>query len=290
MNKNSFFSLILFFSLCFFAGCAQQHDEPVVLIQTRFGDIKVRLYNDTPVHRDNFLKLAREGIIDSTLFHRVIKDFMIQGGDPDSKNAKAGDALGEGGPGYTLPAEIKFPEYFHKRGVLAAAREADRVNPERRSSGSQFYIVQGEIMSDNDLVKIENKMREAKKRQIFNDILMDYNDSLNLLQQQGKEEELMKMQQKIMSLVNKVYSEKPEFAFSDSIKEIYKTVGGAPFLDGNYTVFGEVVQHKTLWEKFLSVFGKKYGMDVVDAIANEITDGRNRPLKDIRMHVEIVQD
>ncbi len=290
MNKISFFPFVLFLSMCFFVSCAQQSDEPVVLIQTRLGDIKVRLYNDTPFHRDNFLKLVKEGTIDSTLFHRVIKDFMIQGGDPDSKYAKAGGALGEGGPGYTLPAEIKFPEHFHKRGALAAAREADKVNPEKRSSGSQFYIVQGEIMSDNDLIQIENKMRETKKRQIFNDLLIGYNDSLNLLQQHGKEDDLMLMQQKIMALVNKKYSKNPEFSFPDSIKDIYKTVGGTPFLDGNYTVFGEVVQSKTLWEKIMSIFGKKYGMDVVDAIANEVTDGRNRPLKDIRMHVEILQD
>ena len=116
-----------------------------VIIKTEFGDIKIKLYNDTPLHRDNFVKLAKEGFFNGTLFHRVIKGFMVQGGDPDSKGAPANKSLGTGGPGYNIPAEIDYPKYFHKRGALAAARQADEVNPKRESSGSQFYIVWGDV-------------------------------------------------------------------------------------------------------------------------------------------------
>ncbi len=290
MGKLKSCSIIFVVLLLFLVSCTKEYTQSIVLIQTRLGDIKVRLYNETPIHRDNFLKLVKDGTIDSTLFHRVIKDFMIQGGDPDSKYADTGQVLGEGGPGYTLPAEINFPKYFHKRGALAAAREGDKVNPKKRSSGSQFYIVQGEILSDNDLIKIENKIRESNKRSIFNNVLMVYNDSLNELQRSGDESSMVNMQQRIMAEVNQKYSQVPEFSFPDSIKDIYMSIGGTPHLDGNYTVFGEVIEDKTLWEKFRSLLGKKYGMEVVDAIANELTDGRNRPLKDIRMHVKILKE
>ena len=120
-----------------------------VLISTKFGDIKIALYNETPLHRDNFVKLVKQGFYDSLLFHRVIQNFMIQGGDPLSKNAKPGQPLGMGGPGYTIPAEI-LPQFIHKKGALAAARLGDEQNPKRESSGSQFYIVQGTVMNDDE--------------------------------------------------------------------------------------------------------------------------------------------
>ena len=129
-----------------------------VIIKTSLGDITVRLYDETPLHRDNFVKLAREGYYDGTLFHRVIKDFMIQGGDPDSKGAPSGKQLGIGGPDYTIEAEIK-PTLFHKRGALAAARQGDEVNPERRSSGSQFYIVWGQVYNISFGVRYTTKVR-----------------------------------------------------------------------------------------------------------------------------------
>ena len=129
-----------------------------VRIMTMLGDIVVRLYDETPLHRDNFLKLVREGYYDGTLFHRVIKDFMIQGGDPDSKGALPGKMLGAGGPGYTIEAEIK-DTLFHKRGALAAARQGDQVNPERRSSGSQFYIVYGQVYGEGQLRQFSKQLR-----------------------------------------------------------------------------------------------------------------------------------
>ena len=138
-----------------------------VKIETTLGDIIVRLYDETPIHRDNFVKLVKEGYYDGTLFHRVIKDFMIQGGDPDSKGAPAGKMLGVGGPDYTLEAEIK-DNLYHKRGALAAARQGDEVNPERRSSGSQFYIVWGQVYKENQLNQLGKQIRMQKVQDAFN--------------------------------------------------------------------------------------------------------------------------
>ena len=186
-----------------------------VLLKTSFGDITIALYDDTPTHRDNFHKLVNDKFYDGVLFHRIIKGFMIQGGDPDSKTAKSGQRLGSGDVGYTIPAEF-VPTHFHKRGAVCAARMGDNVNPQKASSGCQFYIVDGTVYD---------------------------NDKLNMIAQRtGK-------------------------TFSPEQIEAYTTVGGAPFLDGDYTVFGEVIS----------------GMDVVDKIANQPKDGADRPLEDIKI-------
>ncbi|SMO82705.1 peptidylprolyl isomerase [Saccharicrinis carchari] len=277
-KTTSFIWAFLFMAI---VACSSKSGEPIVRIKTNYGNLKLKLYNETPVHRDNFLKLAKEGYFNGTLFHRVIKNFMIQGGDPDSKNAQGGVALGQGGPGYTLPAEIDYPKFFHKKGALAAAREGDRQNPERRSSGSQFYIVQGEISNDSKLTKLENKFREDKKREIFNQVLAQYEDSLNTLQQLGDQDSMMDMQKFVMGEVQKQYAAQPEFTMPERVKEIYKTRGGTPHLDGGYTVFGEVIEDKTLFEQIASLFGRRYGLEVIERIAQEQTDGRNRPLKDV---------
>ncbi len=271
-------------------SCSSKSSEAIVRIKTTHGNIKIKLYNETPAHRDNFLKLAKEGYFDGTLFHRVIKDFMIQGGDPNSKAAQPGAALGEGGPDYTLPAEFNYPTLFHKKGALAAARQGDNENPEKRSSGSQFYIVHGEVYDDAKLIKVENKIRDGKRREIFNRLLMQYNDSLNMLQQLGKEDEMMALQNFMMSEVMRIYSEEPEFSIPENIKEAYKTIGGTPHLDGSYTVFGEVIENKSLFEKIGSWFGKHYGLEVIDLIAQEKTDGRNRPLNDVAMEVKVIRE
>ncbi len=200
--------------------------QPLVEIRTQLGTIVVALFNETPEHRDNFLKLVREQAYDSLLFHRVIPSFMVQGGDPDSKRAAEGAPLGQGGPGYTLPAEI-IPSLIHKKGALAAARQADQANPERRSSGSQFYIVQGKTFTSAELDQVV--ARSAR-----------YGTPVTYTEMQ---------------------------------KDTYATAGGAPHLDGAYTVFGEVVE----------------GMDVVDAIAVLPCDRGDRPLKDIRIFMRILE-
>ncbi len=196
--------------------------ETKVKITTPYGEIVVKLYNETVQHRDNFIKLADSGFFNKTLFHRVIQNFMIQGGDPTSIGAPAGAMLGNGGPGYTIPAEFMPEKYFHKRGALAAAREGDQVNPEKASSGSQFYIVQGQVFTDSIINLMESYYRKT---------------------------------------------------FTPAQREAYRTIGGAPHLDGDYTVFGEVVS----------------GMEVIEKIAAQPVDRNSRPIKDIPMQVEIIK-
>jgi len=223
MKKIIFLALIFSaFGLFTKSVTAQKNKSTEVLISTKFGDMKVLLYNETPKHRDNFIKLINKKFYDGTIFHRVIKSFMIQGGDPNSVNAKPDAMLGNGGPGYTIDAEI-VPKYFHKKGALAAARLGDRANPQKKSSGSQFYIVQGKIYGDKELDAMESRM--------------------------GK-------------------------TLSEEQRKAYKTIGGTPHLDGEYTVFGEVIQ----------------GLDIIEKIAAvEIDKATNRPLEDIKMTIKVVK-
>ena len=151
----------------------QQQPDPVVEIKTTLGDIKVRLYNDTPLHRDNFLKLVGEGFYDGVLFHRVIDGFMVQTGDPDSREAAKGAQLGGGDPGYTIEAEIDYPRHYHKYGALAAARTGDNVNPERRSSGSQFYIVTGATVSEQELEARHMRGAEMRMQAYFQGLVRE---------------------------------------------------------------------------------------------------------------------
>lgn len=198
-----------------------------VLLETTAGNILVGLYNETPLHRDNFTKLAKEGFYNGTLFHRVIANFMVQGGDPDSREAKPGQQLGTGDPGYTIAAEF-IPYLYHKRGALSAARTSDYVNPERRSSGSQFYIVWGQTFAPTEVAQ---------------------------------------MAQRIAMSTGKPYTYSPEAV------NTYETLGGTPHLDGQYTVFGEVIE----------------GLDIVGKIQGVKTDRADRPLEDIRIIRAIVQ-
>ncbi len=221
--KKIFISFLMVF-VCFssYKIFSQVQKEKMVLISTNYGDIKIKLYNETPKHRDNFIKLVKDGYYNDLLFHRVINNFMIQGGDPDSRNAKPSVLLGNGGPDYTIPAEF-VAKCFHKKGALAAARTEDRVNPKKESSGSQFYIVQGKKYGDNELDAI---------------------------------------------------SSRNGIAYTEEQRNIYKKMGGTPFLDGSYTVFGEVIE----------------GLDVIDKIAAVAVDKQtNRPLEDVKMKIKIIE-
>ena len=204
------------------------------------GDIVVRLYDETPIHRDNFLKLAKEGYYDGTLFHRVIKDFMIQGGDPDSKGAPAGKMLGVGGPDYTLEAEIK-DGLFHKRGALAAARQGDEVNPERRSSGSQFYIVWGQVYNEGQLRQFSKQLRMQKVQDAFNSLAAEHRAEIMQMRRDRNREGLQKLQDKLAA---EAESKVGKTGLTDDQLKIYSTVGGTPHLDGQYTVFGEAATEK----------------------------------------------
>ena len=242
-------------------------NETKVLIKTTVGDITIKLYNETPQHRDNFIKLVEEHYYDSILFHRVIKDFMVQAGDPESKNAEKGVQLGAGGPGYNIPAEFVYPKYFHKRGALSAARQADQVNPERQSSGSQFYIVTGKKYGKYDLQDMEKQLSEQQGQAIFDRLVAQNRDSIMSLQLAGDNDGLLKLQDELIAKTEQTLKEQGPFKFTKEQVDAYMDEGGTPFLDNQYTVFGEVVD----------------GMKAVDKIESAGTDMADRPRKDIRI-------
>ena len=262
MKRLIFLSLVL---SIFFSSCDFKKEE-LYKIETAYGDMIFKLYDATPLHKANFKKLIEQGYYDDLLFHRVIDGFMIQAGDPNSRNAKAGEFLGEGGPGYTIPAEF-VDSIFHKKGVLAAARQGDATNPEKRSSGSQFYVVQGKVFNDEDIKKVENRINasrlnklvkkyidQAKNKAFETGSIVDYETILPEARKQAKEE----------------FNKEGLFKIPAERKKVYKTIGGTPHLDDAYTVFGEVVK----------------GLEVLDKIAAVQTDKNNRPLNDVKFRIK----
>ncbi|MDE6276528.1 MAG: peptidylprolyl isomerase [Muribaculaceae bacterium] len=237
-----------------------------VRVNTTAGDFTVLLYGDTPKHQANFLKLVKEGYYNGTLFHRVIKDFMVQAGDPDSKTAAPGAALGSGGPGYQIDAEIEFPKHFHKRYALAAARQGDQVNPEKRSSGSQFYVVTGRAVPEGQLGQLEKQAKYTKMQDIFNRLTMEHKDEIMALRRNRDQAGLQALQDKLVKETEAAVANDGPM-MTEEMKAAYTTVGGAPHLDGAYTVFGEVIE----------------GKDVIDRIEKAETDGRDRPKEDVRI-------
>lgn len=251
----------------------KENNKTRVRIKTSMGDIVVRLYDETPKHRDNFVKLAKEGYFDGTLFHRVIRDFMIQGGDPDSKGAPAGKNLGTGGPDYTIPAEFVFPKLYHKRGALSAARTGDEVNPNRESSGSQFYIVWGKTYKPAELKQMERQLAMQQEQAVFNQLVADNKEKIMELRRNRDRAGLQELQDDLIASTKAICAEKGLPKFTDEQVESYTTVGGTPFLDNQYTVFGEVEE----------------GLEIVGKI-QEVETGRNdRPKDDVVMlSVEVI--
>lgn len=243
-----------------------QPTSATVLMRTTLGDITIRLYDDTPKHTANFLKLAKEGYYDGTLFHRVIRDFMIQGGDPDSRNAKPGQPLGMGDPDYTVPAEFVYPKYFHKRGALAAARQGDNVNPEKASSGSQFYIVTGKVYTPGQLDQMELRLKHQQMQQIFDSLAAGQRDTIMALRRNRDRDGMQQLQDSLVKQTEAIAATR-QLGFTPEQREAYTTVGGTPHLDGSYSVFGEVIG----------------GMEVVDSIQKVATDGGDRPKEDVKV-------
>lgn len=257
---------------------SQSSNGPVkIKIETTLGNMVAVLYDDTPLHRDNFVKNIKEGVYKDLLFHRVIKEFMIQGGDPDSKNAPADKVLGNGSLGYTIPAEFK-PNHYHKKGVLAMARQGDDVNPKKESSSCQFYIVHGKVFEDNVLTMMEDRFNQQTRNQIFNEFLMKTENAewLKKAQDAVNSKDNAKLQEVVNHFSPQIEEEltkRGKFAFTAEQRKIYTTLGGAPHLDGNYTVFGEITE----------------GLDVIDKIAAEVTDRYDRPVKNIIMNISIIE-
>ncbi len=240
--------------------------DVIVDVNTSLGQIRLLLYGDTPAHLKNFVKLVNEGYYDGVLFHRVINDFMIQTGDPDSRNARPGQQLGSGGPDYKIDAEILYPKHFHKRGALAAARQADAVNPNRQSSGSQFYIVTGRTYTREQLQQFEKQMIMARKQEIFNTLAKEHRDTIITMRRNRDQAGLQALQERLTEQTERKAESMP-LGFTPEQIEAYTTVGGTPHLDGAYTVFGEVLS----------------GMDVVDKIQKVETDPADRPKEDVRV-------
>lgn len=244
----------------------ENEKRTLVKLETTMGNITVALYNETPKHRDNFIKLVKEGVYDSTLFHRVIKQFMIQAGDPDSKNASDTAMLGSGDVGYTIPAEFN-PKFFHKKGVLAAARQGDDVNPEKASSGCQFYIVTGRKFTEPQLLGMENKINEQREEALFDSLARQHMKEIYKMRKAGDNAGLLELQDTLEAQARELADKEEKFRFTPEQIKAYSTIGGAPHLDGSYTVFGEVTE----------------GMEVVDNIEIAKTNRADRPIENTRI-------
>lgn len=260
MKKNISLLLVLCISLLS-AACKQKNDlEPEIKFKTTEGTIVVRLYAETPKHRDNFVKLVESGYYNGMLFHRVIRDFMIQAGDPKSKNAPPRKFLGEGDVNYSIPAEIVYPKYYHKKGALAAARQPDDVNPNKESSGGQFYMVKGHKFTDHQLDSLESKRKDKMEKRLTEKYFSKFGTPKTI--------HTKVFADSIVALVNADLKKNPYlYKFTKAQREDYKTIGGTPHLDGEYTVFGEVIE----------------GIDMVSNISKAKTDKNDRPLEDIRI-------
>ena len=241
----------------------ENEKRTLVKLETTMGNITVALYNETPKHRDNFIKLVKEGVYDSTLFHRVIKQFMIQAGDPDSKNASDTAMLGSGDVGYTIPAEFN-PKFFHKKGVLAAARQGDDVNPEKASSGCQFYIVTGRKFTEPQLLGMENKINEQREEALFDSLARQHMKEIYKMRKAGDNAGLLELQDTLEAQARELADKEEKFRFTPEQIKAYSTIGGAPHLDGSYTVFGEVTE----------------GMEVVDNIETSKNEPRRPPYRE----------
>jgi cyclophilin family peptidyl-prolyl cis-trans isomerase len=275
--KRNFISFALLV-LCPLLYSSQTPSKETLVIETVYGKMKIKLFEETPLHKANFLKLVKEGVFDSLLFHRVINLFMIQGGDPLSKRAGPGDSLGHGDLGYTIPAEFN-EKLIHKKGRLCAARENDDINPLMASSASQFYLVMGRKRTPEELKKYEERINKARyvrcaRAFLATDKGRNLKQQYNHYKSSALADSAALINTEIEANVMAEYANQEEYKFSAYQTETYTTIGGTPHLDGSYTVFGEVVE----------------GIDIIDKIAAVKTDQRDRPLEDIRMKIYLMNE
>jgi peptidylprolyl isomerase len=263
---------LVFIQFSFMTNAQSTNTHTLVKISTEYGDMTVRLYNETPLHRDNFTKLVEQGFYNDLLFHRVINGFMIQGGDPQSKNAPKGKQLGSGDVGYTIPAEFVYPQYYHKKGALAAARQGDQTNPKKASSGCQFYIVHGNKISESELQQTEQQAKHKAKQTRFYALADQHKETIKQLRISKDSAGLEKLQTELIAQVEKELATQ-SLTLPETLKNDYKTYGGTPFLDNEYTVFGEVIDN----------------IELIDKIAAAKTLPGDRPENDIKMTLTIVQ-
>ncbi len=262
MKTPLLFALVCLFTLSSCADKPLDSTKPVyVTIATTMGDVTVMLYDDTPLHRDNFVKLCQSNAYKGLLFHRIIKEFVVQGGDPTSKAHEPGVLYGDGDGGYTVPAEI-LPHYFNKKGALIDAKEGDDVNPERASAGTQFCFVQGKVLTDEELAEKETIINERRRNWLYYKFRKQLKKEQPELGDSRKEDELHMLAS--VMVVDTLEALGP-YVIPEAHREVYKTIGGVPHLDGTLTIFGEVVE----------------GFDIVEKMSLIATDKNDRPLKDV---------
>jgi len=266
MRKSIF--IILTSILILSDSCAvQKKTGTMVRLETMYGDIIIKLYPETKNHHDNFVKLVNAGFYNGILFHRVIANFMIQAGDPDSKNSKAGASLGSGDVGYTIPSEFIYPKYYHKRGALAAARQGDNSNPLKASSGCQFYIVEGKTFTDTALDSIESVNKQKLEGNLFRKIANNRKAEIEKYRIERNQPKLDALRDSILAVVKVDIEKNTSYKFTERQRIDYKTIGGTPHLDGEYTVFGEVTK----------------GIEIVEKISKAKTGSNDRPIEDIKV-------
>ena len=250
---------MILISTIFISSSNYLKNPTIIEVETTKGKIVIELYEETPIHKANFIKLVENGFYEGITFHRVIKNFMAQAGDPNSRNENFKGKLGQNSEGQTLPAEI-VPKYFHKKGALAAARQGDQINPEKKSSGSQFYIVQGQKHTRNQIKQMETRInQQMENAQISNFLKMEGNEkylkrikNFQVLRQSDSLNMLLTQIKKMISLDGN-----SRFSFSEEAIKIYETIGGTPFLDNGYTVFGEVIKGIEIIDNICSVSTKE---------------------------------
>lgn len=264
-------AIVLPLILCAFKQDSMVNDMTVVRLETTLGNIDIKLYNETPGHKENFINNVKDGAYDGVLFHRVINEFMVQTGDPASKTATKGQMLGSSDHGEEIPAEFVYPKLFHKRGAIAAARTGDNVNPEKKSSGSQFYIVTGKKYNEQELIQMEKSIQNRQKQSVFQDLCSENRDEIIRLRKERNSAGLSELQDKLIKQTEDTVKSNL-FHFTPEQKTEYTVNGGTPFLDGSYTVYGEVVS----------------GMEVVDSLQAVKTDSNDRPLEDVKIIKAII--